>query len=332
MSIILPVRNEKQSIVECLSAVLNQDYPPDHTEVLVADGMSDDGTRAILAELAAGTRRVKVLDNLRRIAPAGLNLCIGAATGDIIIRVDGHAVLPPNYVRECVRWQTQESVDCVGGAMESVGRGHVGEAIALVMGSRFGVGNAGFRTTRARDGAVPTDTVPFGAFRREVFERVGLFREDMLCHEDYEFNHRLRMSGGQILLVPALRAKYYVRSTLKGACSQYWRYGVWKGRFLRSHPKSLRLRHLIPPLFVFTLALSTLFSVLLRSPLWICLSVVPYLCFLLIAAASLASGGHRRSAPMLPVILTFLHLCWGAGVWAGLVRGPVKGLPPTLVP
>ena len=397
VSVILPVRNEAPFIEQALRAVLEQDYPRDLTEVIVADGMSEDGTREIVRELAAQEPRLRLLDNPRHITPAGLNLAIRAARGDVIVRVDGHGVLPPHYLRECVaclepedrgqraedrgresvvsgQWSVVSTQAAVGGALDCVGRGAVGEAIALTVSSRFGVGGSRYRTCRREDQPVLTDSVPFWAMRREVFERIGLFREEMLCHEDYEFSHRLRQAGGRILLLPWLRSIYYVRPNLRALCRQYGRYGFWKGRFLRSHPGSLQPRHFAPPLFVLVLAMAAGWS--LFSPVGLrCAGALAglYGVFLLVATVLLAAsrspsrdGPHpadveqaaqpadSRSVPaaslwragstvqqpdaskpllvllFLPFVLAALHLCWGTGVWLGLLRGPVLGEPPKL--
>jgi succinoglycan biosynthesis protein ExoA len=371
VSVILPVRNEAAFIEGTLRAVLAQDYPREKLEVLVVDGMSEDGTREVAQRLATDDRRLQLLDNPRRIIPAALNIGIRAARGDILVRVDGHGVVPEDYVSECVRQvQAAENGDrptAVGGAWDCIGRGRVGRAIAMATSSSLGVGNARYRTMRpaaapadraAGREPVETDSVPFWAMRREVFARLGLFHEEMLCHEDYEFNYRLRRAGGRVLLLPWLRAKYYVRPTLSRLAAQYVNYGFWKGRFLRQHPESLRARHLAPPLLLAGLALGILGTIFFGRTGAMILAVMAgaYAGFLLAASAVLAGWGREYGKPetrdwrpekdsstvqrfdgstlqtilLLPVVLATLHLCWGAGVWAGLIRGPVKGEPPPL--
>ncbi len=274
-----------------------------------------------------------MIDNPKRIFPTGVNLGIREAKGEIILILGGHAVLPPDYIRECVKYLLQEGVDCVGGALDSIGVGYVAEAIALAMSSRFGVGGSAFRTMGPTTVPIPTDTVPFGLFRRSVFERIGLFNESMVRHQDYELNYRLRRSGGRMLLLPWLRAKYYVRSGLKHLCRQYWQYGIWKGRFLCSYPQSLRARHLVPPLFVGALVLGIILSLGWKSGWW-CLGglLAAYAGFLLFASTSLALQSRWRQMPLLPVVLGSIHLCWGAGVWTGLLRGKVPRQSPPLTP
>lgn len=352
VSVVLAVRNEAPFVEEVVRAVLTQDYPQERLEVIVADGMSEDGTRARVQRLAAADPRLRLLDNPRRITPAGVNVGIQAARGDVLVWVSGHAVLPPTYVQECVEHLEAESrkpgAECgpcdllaVGGAWDCLGRGAMGEAIARATSSVFGVGNALYRTSGASRTPVAVDTVPFWAMRRQVFERLGLFREEMLCHEDYEFNYRFRRAGGQILLLPWLRAKYYSRSTLPDLARQCSRYGFWKGRFLRSHPASWQWRHLVPPLFVAALLAGIAAAFVSRAGA-VALAVLlgAYLGFLLLAAFTLsfrprpAEAGASRLAlfALLAGVLATVHLCWGAAVWAGLWRGPVRGPTPPLLP
>ena len=340
VTVIMPVRNEAGFIERSLGAVLAQDYPIDHIEVVLADGRSQDGTKEVIkrmlrrrwAEAATACRArlsrkplanlypsLVILDNPSEIAPAGLNAAIRRARGDIVIRVDGHTLLGPDYVRRCVESLMEHDVECVGGAVDSVGVGYIGRATALAMSSPFGVGGSRFRVADSNSTPSLTDTVPFPAFRQSVFSSVGLFNEAMVRHQDYEFNYRVRKAGGRILLLPSVRAKYYVRSTLKQLLAQYWQYGVWKGRFLGAHPDSLKLRHLIPASFTFTISAGAVGCLLLSSLLWpTAAALAAYLVFLLVASVLCAKGGLKY-APILPAVLACMHLSYGAGVWMGLL-------------
>ncbi len=340
VSVVMPVRNEAAFIDRSLGAVLAQDYPGDF-EVVIADGMSDDDTRDRIAALAqrAGwrsrgaasavapigapsppePRTVAIVDNPRRIAPAAMNAAIRAARGRIVVRVDGHAVLPPDYLRRVVQCLGASDAWAVGGVVHSVGEGYVGEAIAAAMSSPFGIGGSGFRVRSGAGGPVPTDTVPFGAFRREVFDRVGWFNERMVRHQDYEFNYRLRRAGGTILLLPEAPAKYYVRSSLGRLWRQYWQYGIWKGRMLRAYPESLRSRHLIPPLFVAILALLAVAALFSPAAAWAFAALAGlYAAYVLFATVALAAAGAWRHAPLLPAIMVCLQIGYGAGIWLGM--------------
>jgi glycosyltransferase involved in cell wall biosynthesis len=319
VSFVLPIRNEARFIRECLEAIRSQDYKGALAEIIVIDGVSDDGTQEILKDIAKGEPRLRIIQNPARIVPVAMNLGIRQATGDVIVRVDGHAVVPRDYARRCVEALLKEKVECVGGAIDSVGTNYIGSAIAAAMSSPFGVGGFGFRTAGAECAPVPVVTVPFGGFRKEVFSRVGFFNEEMVRHQDYEFNYRLRNAGGRILLLPGLRVKYFVRSNLKALWRQYWGYGFWKGRMLRTYPESIKLRHLIPPVFVLALTCSaalSCFSTLGLWPLPVLLSA--YAAFLLSAAATFALKGQLRQAAILPAILSIIHVSWGTAVWVGL--------------
>lgn len=320
VTIIMPVRNEAAFIAQTLASVLAQNYPPQLMEIVIADGRSTDNTRKIIRSHQQQHAHIHLIDNPGKIAPTGLNAAIRRAQGDVIVRVDGHAILDPDYVRSCVEQLQQTGADCVGGAWESRGRSYVGEAIALAMSTRFGIGNSGFRVMSTTAAPRLADTVPFGAYRRDVFERIGLFNEKMVRHQDYELCYRLRRAGGRILLLPGVRAVYYVRATLAGLWRQYWQYGVWKGRFLRAHPASLKLRHMVPPLFVLAVVISSLLSLMVPWGGWLPGAVLgAYALFLIAALFSFVIRGKSKYLPLLPVIIACLHLSWGIGVWIGLL-------------
>jgi glycosyltransferase involved in cell wall biosynthesis len=337
----MPIRNEAAFIRRSLAAVLDQDFPPNLIEVLVVDGMSDDGTREIVHnliyrrhEIAAGAPTdypdtplitnnispIYLIDNPGKIVPTGLNAAIRRAKGEVIIIIGGHAVIERDYVRRCVDSLMRTGTDCVGGALDSIGIGYVGTAIAAAMSSPFGIGGSGFRIATVDAEPKLTDTVPFPAYRHEVFKQVGLYNELMVRHQDYEFNYRLRKAGGRILLLPSVRVKYYVRPSLRSLWRQYWQYGLWKGSFLRAHPSSLKLRHLIPPLFVLIVTLSALLAVIPQArywPLW--LAPASYAVFMLVGLIAVSKDGKLRYAPTLPFVFACLHFSYGFGIWLGLI-------------
>lgn len=333
VSVVIPVRNEADFIGHNLEALLAQDYPAERLEILVADGRSDDTTREIVesmsrrvAEGGSGAS-VVLVDNPERIMPTGTNAAIRRATGDVIVLLGGHAQLPSDYLRSCATTLMDTDAVAVSGAIESRGDGIVGETIAAAMSSPFGIGNSGFRTATS-GGPVEVDTIPFGMYRRSVFERVGLFNPNMVRHQDYEFNYRLRSSGGVILLVPSLRATYHVRPSLAALWSQYWQYGIWKGRFVRNHPASLRPRHLAPSFLVLALLLGAVAAVLHpagRLAAFALLAV--YLGFVALGTAALARRLPIDRVLHAPFVLIALHLSYGAGVWLGLALPPVGPAP-----
>lgn len=332
VTVVIPVRNEAKYIGRNLEAVLGQDYPPDRLEILVADGMSNDGTQDIVRGVAqriaaTGGATVGLVENPERIMPTGTNAAIRRATGDVIVLLGGHAQLPSNYLRTCVATLMETGADCVGGSLVSVGDGPVGETIAAAMSSPFGIGNSGFRTA-STGGPIEADTVPFGAYRIAVFRRIGLFNPNMVRHQDYEFNFRLRQSGGRMLLLPAMKATYHVRGNLGALWRQYWQYGIWKGRFLRRFPQSLRVRHLVPSFFAAMLVLCAVlapFIHILIVPLAIL--AFAYLGFMVAAIVSFALQGRWRVLPYLPAVMVCLQLSYGLGVWLGLAMPRVPDAP-----
>jgi hypothetical protein len=274
---------------------------------------------------------VALVENPERIMPTGTNAAIRRATGDVIVLLGGHAQLPAGYLRTCVTTLLETDADCVGGSLVSMGEGPIGQAIALAMSSPFGIGNSGFRTAAA-GGPVEVDTVPFGAYRKSVFRRIGLFNPNMVRHQDYEFNYRLRQSGGRMLLLPGMRATYHVRGSLAGLWRQYWQYGLWKGRFVRRFPRSLRFRHMVPAFFALLLVVLGLlapFVPRVRPPLTAVL--LAYGGYLIAAVTSFVARAPLGVLPALPAVMACLHLSYGLGVWLGLSM-PRVGEAPRLEP
>jgi succinoglycan biosynthesis protein ExoA len=317
----MPIRNEEKAIGRTLAAVLNQTYPAHLLEVLIADGRSTDLTRAVIEEVRMRHPNVDVtvIDNPRKIVSTGLNLALRLSNGDVILRVDGHTEIPSNYIHDCVRLLKLTQADNVGGRTRAVGSGLFGEAVALATSSPFGVGGARFRYSDREEW---TDTVHPGAWRRDIFDRLGAFDEEMVRNQDDEFNYRLREHGGRILLSPRIECKYSTRSSPKALFRQYFLYGYWKVRVLQKHPRQLRMRHLVPGIFVATLlafaAVATVWPVVGLTLLGLLSGG-----YLIINVAASAWTVRRASwlhLGVLPVTYAIVHLSYGAGFLIGAVR------------
>jgi succinoglycan biosynthesis protein ExoA len=318
VSVIMPVRNEAQCIALSLNAVLHQDYPAGRMEILVADGDSDDGTLEIIQSLP-GAERVRLVPNPQRIQSAGMNAALHQSHGDIIIRVDGHTIIAPDYVRQCVRALRETGAYNVGGSMVPVGVTDQGKAIAAACKSAFAVPTA-FHMSHI-EGRY-TDTVYMGAWPRWALERVGAFDERLRINEDYELNYRLRQAGGAIYLTPAIRSHYVGRQTLGALARQYFRYGQGKTRTLRKSPGSLRPRQLVAPAFVGVVAGGLPFSWISRAMLvlWL-VTVFGYLVLNLAYSLRVARRTGFHLFWWLPLVFATIHLSWGTGFWCGLLGG-----------
>ncbi len=332
VTVVMPIRNEAAFIERSLGAVLEQDYPADRMQVLVADGMSDDATREVIGRLAAAhPHDVEIVDNPGRIVPTGFNAALDRARGDVIVRVDGHTIIDRDYVTQCVAALEETGADNVGGRMDAVSDGPVGRAIALATSSPFGVGNSQFHYA---SGQHWVDSVYMGAWPREVFERVGRFDTEMVRNQDDEFNYRLSSQGGRILLTDTIRSTYYNRSSLRTLFRQYRQYGHWKVRVLQKHPRQMSARQFAPPALVAGLAGGALLAPFSRPVrrAWLALVGV-YAAANLAASASVArksGGSHMR---LLPVVFGALHIGYGAGFLGGLVAfrdrwGTPRDAPP----
>lgn len=319
ITIIMPVRNEAGFIARSLGAVLAQDYPAQQMEIIVADGLSTDGTRDIIRRLQKQHPNLRLIDNPGRIVPTGLNAAIAQARGEIIVRVDGHCEIAPDYVRRCVAHLQSNGVDGVGGPIETIGQTPAANTIALAMSSSFGVGGSAFRTTNGQ--TMLADTVAFPAYSRTVLEKTGPFDEELVRNQDDEYNYRLRKMGGKILLAADVRSKYYSRSSFRSLWRQYFQYGYWKVRVLQKHPQQMQPRQFAPPAFVSALLGLGLPALRFRLARWLLALVVG----LYAAAALVASVGTARRAgwqhlPRLPLTFAILHLSYGLGFLRGLVK------------
>ena len=317
VSILLPIRNEAAYIDRCMAAVRSQDYGRKNYEILIADGMSNDGTRDKLKAHRINDSRVKVFDNPGKIVARGLNILTQHAKGEILIRVDGHCVIAPDYVSNCVRHLQSGATDGVGGPMESIGEDTISQAIALAMSARFGVGYCCFRTESGQTKLV--DTVPFPAYTRAIIDKVGPYDEEMVRNQDDEYNYRIRKAGGRILLAADVRSTYYSRGSLKKLWHQYYQYGFYKVRVLQKLPAQMRPRHFVPFLFVLALIITTVFLFLFTWG-WLTLAGIlgVYLLVNLFFSFTIAQKEGWQYLRYLPVTFATLHLSYGIGFLVGL--------------
>ena len=315
VSVIMPIRNEERYLATSLESVLASDYAHDRLEILVIDGMSTDRSREIVQDYAQRYPFLHLLDNPKSVAPRALNIGIGEAKGEIIVRMDAHALYAPDYVRQCVELLETTGAANVGGPQRAVGTNHTTNAIAVATTTPFGIGDAFFRYANEERWV---DTVFPGAWRKSTLEALEGFNEEYVVNEDYELNYRLRQAGGKILVSPSIRCQYYVRGSLKALSRQYSRYGFWKVKTLIMNPDSLRWRQLAPPVLVVAFLLSA--GILPVN--WMLGSAGPalYLLVSLIASIWTASGRGWRYLPLLPIVFAAIHLSWGVGFLAGLFR------------
>lgn len=318
VSIIMPVRNEAPFITRSLGAVLGQTYPSDRLEVIIADGMSTDNSRETIEALAANAKfPIHIVDNPKLIAPSGLNRALKKATGDIIIRIDGHCEIENTYVENCVDLLVSGKADGVGGPIQTLGETFLSRAISLAMSSTFGVGNSAFRTIDDRE--MYTDTVAFPGYTRNIIERAGAFDEELVRNQDDEYNYRIRELGGKILLSPNIRSLYFSRSTFRSLWRQYFQYGYWKIRVLQLHPRQMSYRQFVPFGFVTSLLLLGVLSLFWSLAAWLLIVLVlTYLLFNFVAAMFAAKD---RPAMAAAVSLSFLilHFSYGLGSMFGLI-------------
>jgi len=318
VSVIMPVFNEAPYLRRVLDSLLEQDYPGERFEVIVADGGSTDGTRGILDEIQMAHPNLKVIDNPRRIVPCALNLALAQAVGDVILRMDGHTEVAADYVRQCVAALLRTGADNVGGIVAAHGDGLFGQAVAVVMSSRFGVGGARHHYS---DREEEVDTVFPGVWKKDLFDRIGLFDEEMACNEDDEFNYRLREQGGRIMVSPKIHLSYAVRTSPLSLWRQYYRYGCWKIRVLQKHPRQMQARQFVPAVFVsgllFLLFLS-FFSKL--AVVWLAMVLGIYGVTIITVSANLSIRRNIFLFPVLALAFATLHFSYGVGFLVGLIK------------
>jgi succinoglycan biosynthesis protein ExoA len=317
VSVVVPCRNEKDHIEAVIRSILDQEPPPGGFEVIVADGMSDDGTREILERLSQFDERVIIVDNPNRTTPHGMNTGIHRARGEYVAIMGAHNHYAPDYLRSSLEVLKETKADNVGGSMMCLGESWLQRAIAIAHHSPFSAGGARWHDA---DYEGPADTVFGGFYRREVFEHVGLFDETLVRNQDDEFNLRLTRAGGKIWHSPRIKSWYHPRASLAVLFRQYMQYGYWKVRVVQKHGKPASLRHLVPGSFVFCLIVLPLVAVIYAVALWVWLGMISlYICCNLIASLQTSARNGWSYLPILPPVFACYHLGYGMGFLKGVV-------------
>ncbi|MAR96233.1 MAG: glycosyl transferase [Candidatus Marinimicrobia bacterium] len=323
ISILIPCRNEEDYIANCIQAILDSDYPEEKKEIIVADGESDDNTLIIAKEFESNHRSVKVFNNPKKILAAGWNIGIRNSTGDILIAANAHAMIESSHLIECVENLDNTDADCVGPALVThpQDKNLLGKSIATMMSHPFGVGDSTFRTGTSSEEPVWVDTLHLGAYKKEVFEKIGLYNEELTRSQDKELHNRLLKFGFKMLLVPTMKVHYYTRSNPKG----FFQYGFLNGYWV-SKPWSLgtsiaSLRHLVPMFFVITLILSFSFSFINFFLIFIFFTaLISYLSLVVIASLHVVSQKKDiRYLITMPLVFCTYHITYGLGTTYGAI-------------
>lgn len=316
ISIVVPVYNEEKYIENCIKSLFNQDYPLDDMEWIFVDGQSTDNTRMII-ELYQKKypKLIKLFDNPNRTVPYAMNIGIKKSKGEYIIRLDAHSEYSNNYFSKCVDYLSRYDIDNVGGVAETKSKTRTGETIAKMLSTKFGVGNSHFRTN-GKSGYV--DTVPFGAFKREVFAKYGGYDERLDRNQDNELNYRIRKNGGKVYLASDIHLSYYCRDSIASISKMAWINGKWNMITMRLCPGSMRLRHFIPFFFVFSLILFGLGGIFFK-PIWIMLGIelLTYLffdCFF-----SMKISTRIKEFLLLIILYPLFHFNYGIGSLYGIL-------------
>ena len=325
VSIIVPCYNEQDTIGLLLDAIANQTYRHSDLEVIISDGMSTDETRVRILHYMQSHQDlvIRVVDNIKRTIPSGLNRAIESAGGEFIVRLDAHSIPLPDYIYRCVDALIQNRGDNVGGIWEIQPGAStwIARAIATAAVHPIAVGDARYRLGGE---AQTVDTVPFGAFRKELVQQVGAYDENLLTNEDYELNVRIRQAGGRVWFDPRIRSIYISRSTLRQLFSQYWRYGYWKGRMIQRYPQTLRWRQLLPPLFIVGILSLTILSLWFPVLWWLIFFVgVIYFLLLILSGGLMAKKKHDvMLIAGLPLAISCMHFAWGTAFLWSLLKKP----------
>ncbi len=330
VSVIVPCYNERATIPKLLEAIYAQTYPKSELEVVIADGCSTDDTRQVIEVFKSQhpDLQIRVIDNIKRVIPSGLNRAIEAAQGEYIVRMDAHSMPNREYIEKCISGLEAGVGNNVGGIwiIAPGADTWMAQSIAVAAGHPLGAGDARYRIGGS---AQEVDTVPFGAFKKQLVNAVGMFDETLLTNEDYEFNVRVRQAGGKVWLDPTISSIYYARANLGELSRQYWRYGYWKAQMLRRYPHTLRWRQLLPPVFILSIMLSAILSIVWHPGLWLLATIVIVYTISIFSIGIQMSLKHKKLLHVLgvPLALATMHWSWGSAFLWGLIHKPDKNEP-----
>jgi len=318
VSVIIPAFNEEDTITNCIGSLMNGDYPLDKLEFIIANGESSDNTLKNIENFSDKNpnARIKVVNNLCKTQGYGLNTAIQNVNknSEIIIRADAHSIYPPNYIADCVQSLLSTGADNVGGVMVPLGEGHLQRAVSFCMSHPLGVGNAKFHLGN-HSGFV--DTVYLGCFKKNIFEKIGLFDPAMTPNEDAELNMRIRKSGGTVYLNSSIRVGYFPRETVTKLMKQYFCYGQGRCRTAKKHRAFTSVRQVIPPVWVI------LTFVILVMSLFFKFFILPLLAYFFILLIVSIHGAYKRrdtAVLMSPVCFAVMHYAWGFGFLSEMFR------------
>jgi glycosyltransferase involved in cell wall biosynthesis len=312
------MKNEEEHIARCLQSVVDQDYPKGLMEVLVIDGMSQDSSQEIVRDFAKTYPFVKLWRNTKQATTSALNKGIAESKGLVIVRVDAHCSINSDYIRCCVNALEQSGAENVGGLMRPMGTTFLEKTVALAMCCPFGIGIGKFHYCERE---MFVDTVYLGSYRREVFEKIGLYDEEAHYGEDDELNYRLIRSGGKIFLSPNIKSQYFPRSSLGALWKQYYRYGRGKVRTIKKHGRPASWRHLVPPVFVSSVIVSLILYALNPIFGWVVAGICgSYFISAIVVSATLSHREGWEFFPLLPIVFGALHLSYGIGFLIGIVQ------------
>jgi glycosyltransferase involved in cell wall biosynthesis len=305
ITVILPILNEEADLQNCISAILQQDYPGE-IEIILALGPSKDKTNQIVSELAAANKRIKLVDNPTGQTAKGLNLAIKQSAFEIICRIDGHSEISNSYLSTAISIMQESGAVNVGGLMHADSQSGLQRTIAQAMRSKLGVGASKFHTGGK---AGPSDTVYLGVYKKSAILAAGGFDERYIRAQDWELNHRILAQGGLIWFDPRLVVTYRPRKSISKLAKQYFQYGRWRRVISRQHPKTTNFRYLAPPVALVINLLSLIFGVFI-SPIFL-LPVLSYVVVLVIGGVII--GRKLADKLLMPIVLATMHVAWGAG-------------------